>query len=99
MNFQNREIDILCVGETLIDFIGQQPGASLENTLDFHRFLGGSPTNVAVNSSRLGLKTALIATVGSDGFGKFIIKRLKEEGVETKYLKTQTNSRSSVIFV
>lgn len=99
MKFQNREIDILCIGETLIDFIGQQPGASLANTREFHRFLGGSPTNVAVNSSRLGLKTELIATVGNDGFGKFVIKSLKEEGVQTNYLKTEKNYRTSVIFV
>jgi fructokinase len=99
MNFENREIDILCVGEALIDFIGQEPGASIENTREFHKFLGGSPTNVAVNSSRLGLKTALIATVGNDGFGTYILKSLDEEKVQTKYLKMDLKTRTSVIFV
>lgn len=99
MNWNNREIDILCVGEALVDFIGQQPEASLENTKDFQRFLGGSPTNVAVNSSRLGLKTALVATVGDDGFGKFIINRLTEEEICTKGVKTESDGLTSAIFI
>ena len=45
----NKQIDIISVGETLIDFIGTQPETPFEDTRDFHRYLGGSPTNVAVN--------------------------------------------------
>lgn len=99
MSWNRREIDILCVGEALVDFIGQQPEASLENTKEFQRFLGGSPTNVAVNSSRLGLKTALVATVGDDGFGKFIINRLKQEEICTEWIRTASGSRTTAIFV
>ncbi len=69
-------IDILCVGEALIDFIGQQSGVQINNTSDYHRYLGGSPTNVAMNSARLGLKSAIVATVGNDGFGEYIFKSL-----------------------
>ena len=60
----NKEIDILCVGEVLVDFIGHQSGVLINETRDYHRYLGGSPTNVAMNSARLGLKSALVATVG-----------------------------------
>ena len=85
-------IDILCVGEVLIDFIGHQAGAQINNTRDYHRYLGGSPTNVAMNSSRLGLKTIIAATVGDDGFGAYVFKRLKEVGVITdcmfRFVKT-----------
>ena len=50
-----RNIDVLCVGEVLIDFIGHQQEVLINNTRDYHRYLGGSPTNVAMNSARLGV--------------------------------------------
>ena len=59
-----KNIDILCVGEVLIDFIGHQKDVLINNTRDYHRYLGGSPTNVAMNSARLGLKSRMVATVG-----------------------------------
>ncbi len=99
MNSEKREIDVLCVGETLIDFIGRQSGMSLADTSEFQRFLGGSPTNVAVNSSRLGLKTALVASIGDDGFGKFILNRLNVEKVGTDFLKVTPKSSTSAIFI
>ncbi len=92
-------IDILCVGEVLVDFIGHQSGVLINNTRDYHRYLGGSPTNVAMNSARLGLKSAMISTVGNDGFGEYIFERLGEVGVVTDYIKTLDDRPTSVIFV
>jgi fructokinase len=95
----SRNIDILCVGEVLVDFIGHQTGVLLNNTRDYHRYLGGSPANVAMNSARLGLKSAMVATVGNDGFGEYIFKRFYEVGVNTAYIKKVVNKATSVIFV
>ncbi|PXX27417.1 carbohydrate kinase family protein [Arenibacter sp. ARW7G5Y1] len=92
-------IDILCIGEVLVDFIGHQPGVNINETRDYHRYLGGSPTNVAMNSARLGLKSVLVATVGNDAFGDYVFKRLAEVGVETKYIKVVEAKPTSVIFV
>lgn len=94
-----RSIDIVCIGEVLIDFIGHQSGVNIDNTRDYHRYLGGSPTNVAMNSARLGLKSVLVATVGDDGFGDYIFKRLEEVGVDTNCIKTIEDWPTSVIFV
>ncbi|WP_434036457.1 carbohydrate kinase family protein [Formosa sp. 4Alg 33] len=94
-----KDIDILCIGEVLIDFIGHQAGVQINNTRDYHRYLGGSPTNVAMNSARLGLKSVLVATVGSDGFGEYIFERLNEVGVKTDFVKQVENEPTSVIFV
>ena len=94
-----KNIDILCVGEVLIDFIGHQIGVQINNTRDYHRYLGGSPTNVAMNASRLGLKPVLVATVGNDGFGEYIFKRFSEVGLNTNYIKTVDDKPTSVIFV
>ena len=94
-----RDIDILCVGEVLIDFIGHQSGVQINNTRDYHRYLGGSPTNVAMNSARLGLKPVLVATVGNDGFGEYIFERLGEVGIVTDFIKQVDSQPTSVIFV
>jgi fructokinase len=93
------EIDILCVGEVLVDFIGHQEGVLINGTRDYHRYLGGSPTNVAMNSKRLGLNTIMVATVGNDGFGSYIAERLMSIGVNTNHLNVLDDKATSVIFV
>ena len=95
----NNKIDILCVGEILIDFIGHQSDVLINNTRDYHRYLGGSPTNVAMNSARLGLNAMMVATVGNDGFGEYIFERLLDVGVNTDNIKKLENKPTSVIFV
>lgn len=92
-------IDILCVGEVLIDFIGHQESVLIDETRDYHRYLGGSPTNVAMNSTRLGLNTTLVATVGNDGFGSYILDRLSSVGVNTNHVNVIEDKSTSVIFV
>ena len=94
-----RTIDILCVGEILIDFIGHQSGVMINETRDYHRYLGGSPMNVAMNSSRLGLKAAMVATVGNDGLGDYVFKRLEETTIIKEYIKKKKRKPTSVILV
>lgn len=94
-----KNIDILCVGEVLVDFIGHQSGVQINNTRDYHRYLGGSPTNVAMNSARLGLNSMMVATVGDDGFGEYIFERLSEVGVNTTNIHKIDDKPTSVIFV
>jgi len=94
-----KKIDILCIGEVLIDFIGHQTDVLINNTRDYHRYLGGSPTNVAMNSARLGLKASMVATVGEDGFGEYIFERLDKVGVNTLQVVKIKEKPTSVIFV
>ncbi|MFL1895222.1 carbohydrate kinase family protein [Aquimarina sp. 2-A2] len=95
----NKIIDIICVGETLIDFIGHQQGVSINNTRDYHRYLGGSPTNVAMNLARLGLEPALVASVGNDGFGDYVLQRMREARVSTQFIKCVDGIPTSTVFV
>lgn len=94
-----KTIDILSVGEVLIDFIGHEVNATIEETKNYHRFLGGSPTNVAVNAARLGLKSVLVATCGQDGLGDYIISKLEEKNVLTSQIQRSEAYPTSVIFV
>lgn len=92
-------IDIICVGEALIDLIGTQTETVLDETKDFHRYLGGSPTNVAVNIARLGGRSALVAGVGEDALGKYIVRRLDEAGVGIDRVATRPDFPSTIILV
>lgn len=96
---KNKNIDILCVGEILIDFIGHQSDVLINNTRDYHRYIGGSPTNVAMNCSRLGLKAMIVGTVGSDGFSEYIFERLNSINVVTDNIKKLNAKPTSVVFV
>jgi fructokinase len=94
-----KNIDIICIGEVLIDFIGHEINTSINRTKDYHRFLGGSPTNVAVNASRLGLKSLLVASCGQDGLGEYIVRKLKSNHVNTDQIAKLDTAPTSVIFV
>ena len=96
---KEQPIDILCVGEILIDFIANQREKPIKEVKDYHRYLGGSPTNVAMNMARLGSRVELVATIGEDGFGDYINMRLEDNNVGTTGLKSTTAIPTTVIFV
>jgi fructokinase len=95
----NKSIDIISIGEVLIDFIGHEVNTSINRTKDYHRFLGGSPTNVAVNATRLGLKSVLVASCGQDGLGDYVVRKLKSNNVITSQIRKSETLPTSVIFV
>ncbi|MBU2526189.1 MAG: sugar kinase [Bacteroidetes bacterium] len=95
----SRSIDILSVGEILIDFIGHQKEADIETTTDYKRYLGGSPTNVAVNMTRLGLNARLVAAVGHDGLGKFVLSEFENMKLPSDGVAVLDSYPTSVILV
>src|SRR5437899_2673153 len=54
-----------------------------------HLLSAGNCNNVAVGSSRLGLKAGFYGTVGADANGKTILASLKEEKVSTQFMSVQ----------
>ena len=50
----------------------------------FSKYIGGSPTNIACGTARLGLKSAVITGVGDEHMGRFIVEQLAREGVDTR---------------
>ncbi|MBI2031633.1 MAG: carbohydrate kinase family protein [Candidatus Levybacteria bacterium] len=57
--------------------------------------IGGNAANVSVGLSRMGLKTAIVAEIGSDEFADKIKNTLKKENVSEDYLK-QAEGESSL---
>jgi len=89
---------ILCVGEILYDFLSKEKGRSVGESVFFEKRPGGSPFNIAVALSRLGLHVDFMGVVGEDSFGRALIGYLKEEGVETSYLKVEKGAKTILAF-
>lgn len=93
----DRPFDVITFGRSSIDLYSNDLGAAFEEISAFGAFVGGSSTNIAVGSCRLGLKTALLTAVGADKVGDFIKNFLEKEGIETKYIPTIAGTRSSAV--
>ncbi|MFC5183861.1 5-dehydro-2-deoxygluconokinase [Actinomadura harenae] len=74
------------MGRVSVDLYPLQTGTRLEDVESFGKFLGGSPTNVAVAAARHGDRTAVITRTGQDPFGRFIHRKLGEYGVDDRFV-------------
>lgn len=62
----------------------------------YQQILGGNNANNAVGAVRLGLRVAVYLNVGSDAAGKFTFEKLKEEGVNSRYVVVNKGMDSNV---
>ncbi|MCG9129812.1 hypothetical protein JT359_19655 [Candidatus Poribacteria bacterium] len=89
----------LCIGELLIDFVSTTPDVTLAEAPGFVKAPGGAPANVAVGLSKLGIETGFIGKVGADPFGDFLIETLQQTHVDTEYLISGEDCRTTLAFV
>lgn len=82
----NKENDIICMGRVAVDLYAEQTHCHLSDVDSFRKYLGGSPGNISVGTSRLGLKSTLFSCIGKDEMGGFLKKTLLKEGVSTQLL-------------
>lgn len=93
------KMDVVSVGEILIDFVGLQNCLPLRKVTDFRRAAGGGPANVAVGVARLGGRAGFIGKVGRDAFGEHLKKVLEENGVDTRGLLWDREANTTLVFV
>ena len=74
------DLDVLCLGEALVDLLPDRRGR-LEDCDRFEVCSGGAPANVATGLARLGVRVGFRGVVGDDPFGRLLARRLGEEGV------------------
>jgi sugar/nucleoside kinase (ribokinase family) len=94
-----KPLDVLAIGEMVVDFISAEKTDTLSNASTFRRYLGGSPANIAVYVSKLGGESAVIAKTGIGAFGTFLKGELQRHGVTTEYLSMDHRTHTTVIFV
>ena len=92
-------LDLLAVGETIVDFISHEMAHSLRTAGQFSRYVGGQPANVAVYVAKLGGRSAIITKLGSDYFGEYVEDQLQHHGVNTEAISRTDEAATTNAFV
>ncbi|WP_406395156.1 5-dehydro-2-deoxygluconokinase [Streptomyces sp. NBC_00887] len=90
--------DVITMGRIGVDIYPLQTGVPLTRVETFGKFLGGSPTNVAVAAARLGRRTAVVTRTGKDAFGDYLHQALGEFGVDDRWVTPVAEYPTPVTF-
>lgn len=88
--------DLITMGRVSMDLFSQNIGAPFIEIEGFDTSVGGTPTNIAIGASRLGLDVAILTAVGDDLVGRFVCNYLANEGVETRYIPVKEGARTGL---
>ncbi len=92
-------LDVITIGRCSVDLYGQQIGARLEDVATFAKSVGGCPSNIAIGTARLGLKSGLITRVGDEQMGRFVKEQMGREGVSTQGIVTDPTRLTSLVLL
>ena len=92
-----KQFDLITFGRSSIDLYSQNIGADFVDIKGFDAFVGGSPLNIAVGTTRLGLQAAVLTAVGNDKVGDFILEFLRKEKINTTIIPRINGARSSAV--
>lgn len=94
-----KSLDVITIGRASVDLYGAQVGGRLEDMGSFRKYIGGSPTNIACGTARLGLKSAVITRVGNEHMGRFIREQLVREGVDVRGVATDPERLTALVLL
>jgi len=92
-------MDVLCLGELLIDMFPAELGRPLAEVTAFRPKPGGAPANVAVAAARLGAASGFIGKVGDEAFGHHLAGVLQREGVDISGMRYDAEARTGIAFL
>ena len=95
----SKDLDLITIGRSSVDLYGAQVGGRLEDMRSFDKYVGGSPTNMATGTARLGLKSALITRVGDEHMGRFLREELAREGVDVTGVVTDPERLTALVLL
>jgi 5-dehydro-2-deoxygluconokinase len=95
----DKPLDVITIGRSSVDLYGAQVGGRLEDMGSFNKYIGGSPTNMAAGTARLGLRSALITRVGDEHMGRFIREELAREGVDVRGVRTDPERLTALVLL
>ncbi len=93
------DMDIVCLGEILLDMFPAELGRKLGDVSAFQPKPGGAPANAAVAAVRLGKRSAFIGKVGEDAFGHYLAAVLDGQGVDTRGVRFDPDTRTTLAFI
>lgn len=94
-----RELDLITIGRAIVDVYGDQVGCRLEDVSTFSKYVGGCPANIAIGTSRLGLRVGMITRVGDEQHGRFLREQLAREGVDVRCVRTDPRRLTGIAFL
>jgi len=94
-----KTLDLIAIGRASVDLYGQQIGTRLEDIGSFAKSVGGCPTNIAIGTARLGLKSAVITRVGNEQMGRFILEQLARETVDTAGIAVDKDRLTALVLL
>jgi fructokinase len=89
----------LCLGEALVDMIGEAPALSVSAVERFEPHFGGATANVAVFAARAGARVSLAGAAGDDRWGHWLAERLADEQVDASYFPLMAGLNTQLAFV
>src|ERR687891_209404 len=95
----SKALDVICIGRSSVDLYGEQVGGRLEDMATFAKYVGGCPTNIAIGTARLGLRSGLITAVGDEHMGRFIKEQAAREGVDIRGIKTNPERLTALVIL
>lgn len=94
-----RRLDVITIGRCSVDLYGQQIGSRLEDIASFAKSVGGCPSNIAIGTARLGLKSGLITRVGDEQMGRYVKEQMAREGVALDGIVTDPERLTSLVLL
>ncbi|MBI1358099.1 MAG: 5-dehydro-2-deoxygluconokinase [Acidobacteria bacterium] len=94
-----QSLDIICVGRNCIDLYSNDIGAAFRDIKTFSAYVGGCPSNIAVGTRRLGLRSAMLTAVGPDPVGEFVVEFFRREGVGVDSVPQKPGRRTSAVIL
>ena len=95
---------VICAGIVVVDHVTAPiehlpRSGELLLTDDCQLHIGGCAANVAIDLSKLGIKSQVVGTVGNDLFGDFAAQSLKSRGIDTENLARSSEAPTSQTLV
>lgn len=87
--------DLIAVGRACIDLNAVEYNRPMEETETFSKYVGGSPANIAIGASKLGLSCGFIGKIPDDQHGRFISNYMSEVGIDTSQMAIDKNGHKS----
>jgi sugar/nucleoside kinase (ribokinase family) len=90
---------LLCLGEALVDLIGEEWADSAGEVARFTPHFGGTMANIAVVAARAGAPVTLAGGAGDDHWGRWLVERLRAEGVDASRFELLPGVQTQLAFV
>jgi len=92
--------DVIALGEILVEIMRTKKDVPHTQVGEYSGpYPSGAPAIFIDAVARLSVKCGFIGVVGDDDFGRLLIDRLKDDGVETGYIKVKSGFTTGTTFV